>query len=303
MRRALFAALRERWPEPERETGLRLVAMLAIGAMRLSFDALSREGGKRPLTELLHESVRRAGGRNADPCCSRASSQLTAQITDPVRQRRMPRSSDRSMPAGRRRPGTTTPIVRSAHGIQDSKRRLFQPRCFYDHPQAAGKASRFLSRPAGLGLPKSGLVKRDTGKVEASLTDQPLGVDGKASRAFEVPARSRGAGPHAAHRPLEARRGGDDARLGAAGERCRRVWRPPVPSHGTKRPVVSTRAMASTGARVAEQRCRRGCGTLRRHAGIGPCQPASLRPSHAPTGGQYRPVRALAPHPLRPTTP
>ena len=54
--RALFAVLRERWPEPEREAGLRLVAMLAIGAMRLSLDALSREGGKRPLTELLHEA-------------------------------------------------------------------------------------------------------------------------------------------------------------------------------------------------------------------------------------------------------
>lgn len=54
--RALFAALRERWPEPERETGLRLVAMLAIGATRLASDALSREGGKRPLTELLHEA-------------------------------------------------------------------------------------------------------------------------------------------------------------------------------------------------------------------------------------------------------
>jgi AcrR family transcriptional regulator len=53
---ALFAALRERWPEPEREIGLRLVAMLATGAMRLSTDAFSREGGKRSLVELLHEA-------------------------------------------------------------------------------------------------------------------------------------------------------------------------------------------------------------------------------------------------------
>jgi AcrR family transcriptional regulator len=52
----LFAALRERWPEPGRETGLRLVAMLAVGAMRLAFDALSREGGKRPIVDLLRES-------------------------------------------------------------------------------------------------------------------------------------------------------------------------------------------------------------------------------------------------------
>ncbi|RJF89222.1 TetR family transcriptional regulator [Oleomonas cavernae] len=54
--RALFEALRERWPAPERETGLRLVAMLAVGAMRLSFDALSREAGKRPIAVLLHEA-------------------------------------------------------------------------------------------------------------------------------------------------------------------------------------------------------------------------------------------------------
>lgn len=52
----LFAALRQRWPEPERETGLRLVAMLAIGAMRLAFEALSREEGRRPIAELLNEA-------------------------------------------------------------------------------------------------------------------------------------------------------------------------------------------------------------------------------------------------------
>lgn len=51
----LFAALRERWPAPERETSLRLIAMLAIGAMRLAFDMLSREGGRRPIVVLLNE--------------------------------------------------------------------------------------------------------------------------------------------------------------------------------------------------------------------------------------------------------
>ncbi len=30
--------------------------MLAVGAMRLAFDALSREGGKRPVVELLRDS-------------------------------------------------------------------------------------------------------------------------------------------------------------------------------------------------------------------------------------------------------
>lgn len=51
---ALFAALRERLPDPGREAGLRLVAMLGVGAMRLAFDALSREEGRRPIAELVH---------------------------------------------------------------------------------------------------------------------------------------------------------------------------------------------------------------------------------------------------------
>ncbi len=50
----LFAALRERWPEPERATGLRLVALLAIGAIRLSTDTFNQEGGTRPIGEVLH---------------------------------------------------------------------------------------------------------------------------------------------------------------------------------------------------------------------------------------------------------
>jgi len=54
--RTLFAALCEIWPEPERETGLRLVAMLAIGAMRLAFDALCEDGGQRSVVELLNEA-------------------------------------------------------------------------------------------------------------------------------------------------------------------------------------------------------------------------------------------------------
>lgn len=54
--KALFAALRERWPEPARETGLALVAMLAIGAVRLSFEAFNQQGGKRPIVELLNEA-------------------------------------------------------------------------------------------------------------------------------------------------------------------------------------------------------------------------------------------------------
>lgn len=51
----LFSALRNRWPA-ENEMDLRLVAMLAIGASRLSVDAWSKEGGKRPLGEFLKET-------------------------------------------------------------------------------------------------------------------------------------------------------------------------------------------------------------------------------------------------------
>ncbi|MCW4461255.1 TetR/AcrR family transcriptional regulator [Sphingomonas sp. BT-65] len=52
----LFAALRDRWPQPERELALRLVALTAIGALRLSTERFSLEGGKRALTELLNEA-------------------------------------------------------------------------------------------------------------------------------------------------------------------------------------------------------------------------------------------------------
>lgn len=54
--KALLAALRERWPAPERESALRLVAMLAIGAVRLATETFSRERGKRSLVALLHEA-------------------------------------------------------------------------------------------------------------------------------------------------------------------------------------------------------------------------------------------------------
>ncbi len=53
---AIFAVLREKWPDPARETGLRLVAMLSVGAMRLAFEALNREAGARPLSDLLHQT-------------------------------------------------------------------------------------------------------------------------------------------------------------------------------------------------------------------------------------------------------
>jgi AcrR family transcriptional regulator len=51
----LFEVLRERWPGAERETGHRLVAMLAVGAMRLALESFNRDEGRRPLPELVRE--------------------------------------------------------------------------------------------------------------------------------------------------------------------------------------------------------------------------------------------------------
>lgn len=63
----VFGALRQRWPtEPERV--LRLVAMFAIGASRISLDAWSRDGGTRPLETYLAETfaaLERVFGREA----------------------------------------------------------------------------------------------------------------------------------------------------------------------------------------------------------------------------------------------
>jgi AcrR family transcriptional regulator len=52
----LFSALRERWPQPGRETALRLVAMLSIGALRVSLETFNREEGRRPIAVVLNEA-------------------------------------------------------------------------------------------------------------------------------------------------------------------------------------------------------------------------------------------------------
>jgi len=54
--RTLFEALRSRWPEPQREIGLKLVAMMSIGAIRLSTDTFSQENGRRSFAAILRES-------------------------------------------------------------------------------------------------------------------------------------------------------------------------------------------------------------------------------------------------------
>ena len=50
---AVFSALRERWPEPWRETRLRVLAMVAVGATRLASETFNQEGGARPFNEVL----------------------------------------------------------------------------------------------------------------------------------------------------------------------------------------------------------------------------------------------------------
>ncbi|MCP1469347.1 AcrR family transcriptional regulator [Sphingobium sp. OAS761] len=49
----LYAALREKWPAPDQAIRLRMVAMMAMGAIRLATDSLHHEGGKRAFTDIL----------------------------------------------------------------------------------------------------------------------------------------------------------------------------------------------------------------------------------------------------------
>lgn len=53
---ALFTALCERWPEPERETRLRVLAMVAVGTTRLASETFNREAGARPFDEVLRNA-------------------------------------------------------------------------------------------------------------------------------------------------------------------------------------------------------------------------------------------------------
>jgi AcrR family transcriptional regulator len=54
--RVLLAALRERWPQSGRKPALQLVAMIAMGAIRLSTEAFNREVGARSMPTLLREA-------------------------------------------------------------------------------------------------------------------------------------------------------------------------------------------------------------------------------------------------------
>jgi AcrR family transcriptional regulator len=51
----VFTALTELWPQPERRTALRAVAMASIGALRLAMEAWNQDGGTRPVADYLRE--------------------------------------------------------------------------------------------------------------------------------------------------------------------------------------------------------------------------------------------------------
>ena len=54
--RTVFEALRRKWPQHGRETSLRVVAMIAIGAIRLALEAFNRDDGKRSVVDHLREA-------------------------------------------------------------------------------------------------------------------------------------------------------------------------------------------------------------------------------------------------------
>jgi AcrR family transcriptional regulator len=56
MEEAVFAALCELWPQPERRATLRLVAMASMGVMRVAMERWRQDGGKRQLTKYLQEN-------------------------------------------------------------------------------------------------------------------------------------------------------------------------------------------------------------------------------------------------------
>lgn len=56
LEQAAFEALSERWPDPKRRAALHIVAMAAIGALRLAIDRFAEEGGRKPLTDLVSDA-------------------------------------------------------------------------------------------------------------------------------------------------------------------------------------------------------------------------------------------------------
>lgn len=57
----IFAALRQRCPEPHRSMELHIVAMVSVGTLRLAADIFNQEKGARPMVGILVEIFTRLG--------------------------------------------------------------------------------------------------------------------------------------------------------------------------------------------------------------------------------------------------
>jgi AcrR family transcriptional regulator len=64
MEETVFAALCELWPEPERRTALRLVAMVSIGLMRVAMEALEARRQQASVDKVSAGKFRSHGGRD-----------------------------------------------------------------------------------------------------------------------------------------------------------------------------------------------------------------------------------------------
>src|ERR1700719_1078020 len=75
MEEELFAAMRQLWPQPERRTTLRMVAMVSMGAMRLAVEDWRHAGAKRSLADYLTRYLKQAAvpslERKATPAAPR----------------------------------------------------------------------------------------------------------------------------------------------------------------------------------------------------------------------------------------
>ena len=78
MEGTVFAALRERWPQPERRSSLRIVAMVSVGALRLAMEGRRQGGEGCALADHLRDNFALLDGQLelSDPE-SRQTSQLT----------------------------------------------------------------------------------------------------------------------------------------------------------------------------------------------------------------------------------
>jgi AcrR family transcriptional regulator len=58
LERSVYEGLCELWPKKERREGLRIVAMVATGALRVAVDSWFEEDGQRPLAKYIKDAFR-----------------------------------------------------------------------------------------------------------------------------------------------------------------------------------------------------------------------------------------------------